>query len=320
MSMLADKPSFAETTGLGTVQRNRPLAPMTRYRLGGPADWFVRPQSVGQLADLWRRCRDENYKLRILGGGANVLVDDDGVDGVVARLDAREFTDEDWESGRAGKNEPVLVKVGGGCDMARFILRAARRGLSGLECMSGIPGTVGGCIRMNAGGRWGDISGVVEEVTVLHDGDVRRLGREEVGFGYRHTRLGDRIVLGAVLRLVPDDPIRIQQRCKEIWHAKNLAQPMGAHNAGCVFKNPSGDSAGRLIDAAGLKNRQLGSARVSGTHANFIVAGVNGRARDVLDLIQVVRRTVAEKFGVHLDLEIDVWRRPGPRDAGRAPG
>jgi UDP-N-acetylmuramate dehydrogenase len=178
--------------------------------------------------------------------------------------------------------------------------------------MAGIPGSVGGCIRMNAGGRWGEISSVVQDVTVIEPfGGLRRLGRGEMGFSYRHSNLGGAVVCEATLRLVPGNPEEIRARYKEIWDAKHAGQPLGAHSAGCVFKNPPGDSAGRLIDAAGLKNRTIGGASVSPDHANFIVAGEHGTARDVLELISLVRRTVADRFQVNLELEIEVWQRRG---------
>jgi UDP-N-acetylenolpyruvoylglucosamine reductase len=307
---------LADESAVGTVQRNQPLAPLTRYRLGGPAEWFVCPQSLPQLAEVISRCREADVPFRILGGGANLLVDDEGVDGVVVRLDAPSFTGVDWgdddraANGSRPNHQPVLVRVGAGFDMARLTLESVRRGLSGLECMAGIPGSVGGCIRMNAGGRWGEIASVVRDVSVVDSsGQVRTVDKEGIGFGYRHTRLNGAVVCAATLELMPGDPDEIARRYKEIWGAKHAGQPLAAHSAGCVFKNPPDDSAGRLIDAAGLKNRAIGNAIVSPEHANFIVAGEGGTARDVLELIGLVRRTVAEKFSVDLELEIEIWAR-----------
>jgi len=320
MNELRSYAFLADEAAVGTVERDRPLAPLTRYRLGGRAECLVRPQNLEQLAELIKRCRRENVPVRILGGGANLLVDDDGVDGVVVRLDAPFFKQvEYWEAEGSGNGTPqgrgpVRVRAGAGVDMARLTLASVRRGLSGLECMAGIPGTLGGCIRMNAGGRWGEIGNVVREVVVIDaDGELRTLDREQVGFSYRHTRLGDAVICSATLELMPGDPQEIQARYQEIWNIKQAGQPLGAHSAGCVFKNPPGDSAGRLIDAAGLKNRQVGGALVSPEHANFIVAREGGTAGDVLDLIDLVRRTVAEKFSVNLELEIEVWRGRGKR-------
>ncbi len=309
-------PGIIDLSALGEVSSSRPLAPLTKYRLGGPAEWFVRPQSTQQLADTIARCRQTHVPLRMLGGGANLLIDDDGIDGVVARLDAPCFTGTQWTPDEpsprdaAQRETPVYVRVGAGVDMAKLTLDSVRRGLTGLECMAGIPGSVGGIIRMNAGGRWGEISTVVQDVSVIDaSGRQHTLARDEVGFSYRRTQLHDAVVCGATLRLMPDEPDEVWQRYNEIWSAKKAAQPLAAHSAGCVFKNPPHDSAGRLIDAAGLKARRIGTAEVSEAHANFIVAREGGRARDVLELIGLVQRTVAEKFAVNLDLEIEVWRR-----------
>ena len=313
MPQCTTSPFLADEAAVGTVQRNRPLAPLTRYRLGGPAEWFVRPRSLAQLAELITRCRQENVPCRILGGGANLLVDDEGVDGVVVRLDEPFFTnvEGDVQSDTVTRKPgAVLVRAGAGADMAKLASDSVQQGLSGLECMAGIPGSVGGCIRMNAGGRWGEIAQVVREVSVIEPGGgLKALTPEQVGFSYRHTALRDAIVCGATFELMPADPDEVRRCYCEIWDAKLAAQPMAAHSAGCVFKNPPGDSAGRLIDAAGLKNRSIGTATVSPAHANFIVAGKGGCARDVLDLIGLVRETVAERFAVNLELEIEVWRR-----------
>lgn len=308
---------LANEDTVGTVYRNKPLAPLTHYRLGGPAEYYVCPKNFNQLAEIVSHSRRENVPFRILGGGANVLVDDEGVDGVVVSLEAPCFTSVEWTvDGQPWdglrKDQPVLVKVGAGVDMARLTLLSVRRRLTGLECMAGIPGSVGGCIRMNAGGRWGEISTVVRDVSVITpSGELKTLTRDQVGFSYRHSNLGGAVVCAATLELMPGDAEEISARYKEIWAVKHAGQPLGAHSAGCVFKNPPGDSAGRLIDAAGLKNRTVGGAMVSPEHANFIVAREGGTARDVLDLISLVRRTVADRFSVNLELEIDVWQRRG---------
>ncbi|MBI4579069.1 MAG: UDP-N-acetylmuramate dehydrogenase [Planctomycetes bacterium] len=324
MAQLTVDELLIDPPAVGTVERNHPLAPLTKYRLGGAAEWFVRPRDSGQLREAMIRSREASLPFRVLGGGANLLVVDDGVDGVVVRLDAPAFTGVEWipdspGRGGAGRDEAVLVRVGAGVDMAKLTLDSVRRGLTGLECMAGIPGSVGGIIRMNAGGRWGEISTVVQDVSVLEpDGGLRTLARDEVGFSYRRTSLGGAVACGATLRLTPGDPDKVMERYREIWAAKQAAQPLAAHSAGCVFKNPPGDRAGRLIEAAGLKDRAIGTARVSPDHANFIVAGDGGRARDVLDLISLVRRTVADRFSVELELEIEVWRRQG--EACSSPG
>lgn len=316
MHQLASHSFLSDESAVGTVERDHPLAPMTKYRLGGRAEWLVHPQSLAQLSRVVSQCHCRNIPLRILGAGANVLIDDDGVDGVVVRLDAPCFSQVEWNVETASRNghkkRGVCVRVGAGVDMGRLTLDSVRRGLSGLECMAGIPGSVGGCIRMNAGGRWGEIAGVIRDVAIIEPlGQIRTISGQDVGFSYRRTELNGAIICAATLELSPGDPQEILARYKEIWSAKNAGQPLAAHSAGCVFKNPPGDSAGRLIDAAGLKNRMVGGARVSPEHANFIVAREGGTTGDVLELISLVRRTVADKFAVDLELEVEVWQRHG---------
>ncbi|GMV98005.1 MAG: UDP-N-acetylmuramate dehydrogenase [Phycisphaerae bacterium] len=306
------------------VTEYEPLGPLTYFGLGGPARWLVRPRSLVELAEVTRRCRQESVPLRVLGRGANLLVGDDGVDGVVLRLEAPAFKVVNWRADRKGDSEGLtrpdadaaVVTAGAGTDMARLSLDAVRRGLAGLECMAGIPGTLGGIIRMNAGGRFGQIADAVRDVTAVDaDGEVRRLSRDEVGFGYRHTELGGAVVCGATLLLRREDEARLRKRHAEIWNYKKASQPLADSSAGCVFKNPPGASAGRLIDQAGLKGYRVGGASVSPQHANFIVAGEGATAGDVLAVIRHVRRTVAERTGVALELEIEVWRKDCPDNA-----
>jgi len=306
-------------TGLSeVVAANEPLAPHTSLGVGGRARWLARPRSVDELSQLVCRCGQEAVALHMLGLGANLLVSDDGVDGVVVRLSAPEFRRVDWPGKqtaasrrhRGGSGPGATVSAAAGVDMNQLVRETVRRGLSGLECMAGIPGTLGGVIRMNAGGRFGQIADVVRQVTVVDpSGQLRTLSRQAVGFRYRGTDLKDRVICRATLALRPDDPDRIRRRFMEVWDCKKKSQPLAESTAGCVFKNPPGRSAGELIDRAGLKNRCVGGARVSQRHANFIVAKEGASARDVLGLIGLIRREVAQRFGVELELEIEVWGR-----------
>ena len=192
--------------------------------------------------------------------------------------------------------------------MGRLVLRCVRDGLSGLECLTGIPGTVGGCVRMNAGGAFGDIGNCVENVEVMTEGgEVFTRQRAELAFGYRTTNIAAKIILSAEFRLTEDDPHRILNQVKQIWIYKKNTQPLSQRNAGCVFKNPRGLSAGALIDRAGLKGRRVGGAYVSTKHANFILADPGATASDVLKLINIIREEVYKKSEVYLELEIEVW-------------
>jgi len=284
----------------GRIEHDVPLSPLTWFRLGGHARHMYRPADEEQLADAVGRAHDDGMDTRVLGGGANVLISDDGVDGLVIRLDDPVFRTVEFVGDR--------VIAGGGADLMRLTLDCARRGLAGLECMAGIPGTVGGAIRMNAGGRSGAIGEVVSTARLLTpEGRIERLTSEQLAFGYRRSAVGKRIVLAAELQLHEDDPRRVLARYNEILEPKKASQPLGQNSAGCIFKNPPGQSAGRLIDQAGMKGQCVGGASVSDRHANFIVTRQGAKTDDVLRLVDRIRHTVHNKFGVDLELEIDIW-------------
>jgi UDP-N-acetylmuramate dehydrogenase len=277
---------------------------MTWFKLGGPADWVVRPKSIDQLADVLRRARENDIETRILGLGANLLIADEGVAGIVLRLDAEPFKTVRFEGG--------TVIAGGGADMFRLTLECARGGLAGLERMAGIPGTLGGGIRMNAGGRYGEIGELVESITVIDkSGHIETLDRDQIGFAYRQTNLADRIVVEARLALRKDDPVVVKKRYDEIWKYKTGSQPLNLNSAGCIFKNPPNASAGALIEQAGLKGATQGGAKVSDRHGNFLVADEDASTCDVLALIGRVRSAVKDRFNVELDLEVEIWNRRG---------
>jgi len=282
------------------VKADEPLAPWTWLRIGGPATYFIEPESLDQLKKVARRCRENEIPMYVLGDGANLLIDDAGVKGAVIHLGRGEFMKVSFDE--AG------VEAAAGADMSRLVLRTVRDGLAGLECLTGIPGTVGGCVRMNAGGAFGDIGNAVESVRVMtEDGEVFTRHRDDLAFAYRSTNITSRFILAATFRLAPDDPHRILKQVKQIWIYKKNSQPLGHNNAGCIFKNPRGLSAGALIDKAGLKGRRVGGAHVSEKHANFILADDGCRADDLLKLINLIREQVYKNSEVYLELEIEVW-------------
>lgn len=282
------------------VKHEVPLAPYTWLGIGGPAQYLIEPTGVEQLAQTLRRCQDNEVPVRVLGGGANLLVDDSGVRGAVIKLAGEEFSRVEIE--------PERIKVGAAADLSRLVLRCVREGVSGLECLTGIPGTIGGAIKMNAGGAFGDVGNVVESVTLMDvDGVPFNRMRGELAFGYRSTNISAKVILGAEFRAAEDDPHRILNQVKQIWIYKKNTQPLGHGNAGCVFKNPRGMSAGALIDKAGLKGKTIGGAKVSDKHANFIVADKNARASDVLKLVNEIREAVYKRNEIYLELELEVW-------------
>ena len=282
------------------IEPDAALDKLTWFKLGGRAKWLFRPGGVDDLASMVRRARGEGVSMRVLGAGANVLVRDDGVDGVVVRLDEPAFRAESIDGDR--------VTVGGGADVMPLVRRLARAGLAGLEFMAGIPATVGGAIRMNAGGVGGEFGDVVRSVRVLKpDGTIEDWDRSRLAFGYRSSAIRDEVVLSAELELFSDDPGEICKRFDAQLASKRAAQPLADKSAGCIFKNPPGESAGALIDQAGLKGTRCGKASVSHRHANFIVADRDARASDVLSLMDVIKRRVLDHWGMELQEEIEVW-------------
>lgn len=308
-------------------RENEPLAEHTWYRLGGPARWFFTPRDESELAAVVSKCREQSVSWRVLGRGANLLVRDDGFDGAVITL-AGDFWErvefaaesEDGDVGSPTRDHAVAsiaarirVVAGAGADFPRLVKKSADRGFSGLENLAGIPGSLGGIIRMNAGGKYGSISQYVDDVRVLErSGEICTRSNAEVGFRYRHTDLEGAIVLSATLHLDASDAAQTVARFRTIWNEKAASQPaVSEHSCGCIFKNPSKTaselSAGALIDRAGLKRTRIGGAEISERHANFIVARSGATAKDVLDLIELAKDRVHSQFGVALETEVEIW-------------
>jgi UDP-N-acetylmuramate dehydrogenase len=288
----------------------------TWFGIGGGADRLAKPDSAEQL----RQCLAMDANLRILGDGANLLVNDDGVGELVVALSAPAFTDVHWDK------EGGRVKAGAGANLPKLVIESVRLGLGGLEGLGGIPATIGGAIRMNAGGSFGQIADVVDRVHGLRrDGTPFSLGRKDVGFSYRHSGLDDAIITEVEFALFPTDAPRLRTRHKEVMAYKAKSQPMAERSAGCVFKNPTlkaeikdigaaGQrvSAGMLIDKAGCKGMSVGGASVSERHGNFIVTDPKtAKAGHVIELMGHVVRRVDDFFGVMLEREVVVWQRSG---------
>ncbi len=278
-----------------------PLARHTWYRLGGPARWFFTPRSQDELARLLDRCTTHQIPWRMLGRGANLLVRDCGFDGAVIRL-AGPF----WNAVRF---DPPLLHAAAGIDLPRLVKQTIQRGLSGLETLAGIPGTLGGAVRMNAGGRHGCLAQFVKQVHLLDlAAQPQTRAPEQMHFTYRGCRLDGCVVTGLTLELPDGDPPTLMARFKQILDDRRRTQPpLSARTAGCIFKNPPGQAAGRLIDLAGLKGRRCGQAEVSTRHANFIIAHPGATTQDVLDLISLVRERVRSQTGIELELEVEIW-------------
>ncbi len=282
------------------VKEDYPLAPRTWLKLGGRATYYIEPTGVDDLAEVVRRCRENEIPMYVLGSGANVLIDDSGVNGAVVHLAGDHF-------GATTVLEGGL-RANAGADMGKLVLRCVRDGLAGMECLTGIPGTIGGCVKMNAGGAFGDIGSVIQSVDVMGpNGDVFTRHRPDLAFAYRSSNINAPFILSAVFALSEDDPQRILKQVKQIWIYKKNTQPLAHRNAGCIFKNPRGLSAGALIDRADLKGKRVGGAFVSDKHANFILVDEGAKASDVLKLINTIRETVYKNSQVYLEMEIEVW-------------
>jgi UDP-N-acetylmuramate dehydrogenase len=282
------------------VKRAEPLAPHTWFHLGGPAEFFAEPSSIDQLQALVRRCREASTPVRVLGGGSNILVRDEGVAGVVVRLTAPAFSDITLDKD--------ILSAGGGAKLGHAISTSVREGRAGLEALVGIPGTIGGALHGNAGSRGGDIGQWACQATVMtRAGEIQERMRDELVFAYRESSLDELVILGAKFQLEEDDPEELTKRMQKQWIVKKASQPLGHQSAGCIFKNPRGMSAGMLIEQAGLKNTRIGQAEVSDRHANFIIADPGATSSDVLKLIDVVRERVLERLGIELETEIEVW-------------
>ncbi len=295
------------------ARADAPVGAETWYGVGGRADALVRPNTIEALGTLLRRCHRSGTPVRVLGAGANLLVADEGVDGVVVRLDTASFMDV-----RYNKSGPAtIVRAGAGADLPKTLMENTRRGLDGLTQMAGIPASVGGAVHMNAGGKYGCISDTLLEVTCMTSrGEVVTYPAEEITFGYRTTNIPDPIILNATFQLEPTDPIELRERVKEIFAWKKSTQPLAEHSAGCAFRNPIDPvseervSAGLLIDRAGLKGYAVGGASVSRRHGNFIVTKGGAKANDVIAVMEQCEKVVYDTFGIELQREVVVWRRP----------
>jgi UDP-N-acetylenolpyruvoylglucosamine reductase len=285
------------------VVENYPLARLTTVRTGGPADWFARPGSEEQLAELLAWADQAGIQVGVVGSGSNLLVADDGFRGLVLKLDDGLATIE---------REGERVLCGGGARLPKASAEAARWGLTGLEFGVNIPGTVGGAVRMNANAYGGELGRVLEWVQVATPEGSERRTPDQLGFEYRRSNLGPReIVARASFRLEEADPSEVRATLSRMREQRKAAQPSGIKTFGSTFKNPDdaraeGRTAGMLLEAAGCRGLQVGGARFSDKHANFVENTGEATTADVLALMAEGRRRVREKFGIELEAEVQL--------------
>ncbi|MFP5212967.1 MAG: UDP-N-acetylmuramate dehydrogenase [Acidobacteriota bacterium] len=280
---------------------DEPLARHTTFRIGGPVRCLAVPRTMDALFALMDAIRQESIPHIVLGGGSNVLAPDPPWEAVAVKLDAA-CTE------LAPVNEGSGLYVGAGVSVARLLGFCMRNGLAGLEPLTGIPGTVGGALVMNAGTAEGCTADALSFIDLLDaSGERRRMERGELSPRYRSMGLPEgSMVLGACFRLERCDSGSVRARVRELMLRRKRTQPLGFPSAGCIFKNPEGSSAGALIDRAGLKGFRIGGAEVSPVHANWIVNVAGASARDVLSVVRHVEECVYERFGVRLEREIRI--------------
>ncbi len=290
------------------AERGKRFAELTSLRVGGAIDWVLSPETEAQAAALVYEMDQAGIGWRALGSGSNILADDSDHHYVVLSLKELkgelEFTGE-------------RVSVPAGYSLPRLCIDASRQGLSGIEGLGGIPGTVGGALWMNAGAYGHEIGTVTESIRVAREGKVVAIPGADIQWNYRHTSFNEgELLLGATLRLAPDDPEKIRARMEDAKSRRMATQPHGSRSAGCFFKNPpsSAVGTGKIIDEIGMKGSRRGSAVISPVHANFIVTeGEDARADDAIALAEEVRERVKREHGIELEYEVELWRANKPR-------
>ncbi|QED47452.1 UDP-N-acetylmuramate dehydrogenase [Cytobacillus dafuensis] len=289
---------------IGKVKENELLSNHTTMKIGGPADLFIEPSSIENLIKTMELLRNYKVEWTAIGRGSNLLISDAGIAGAVIKLGAGVSNME-----LSGNK----VKVGGGYSLVSLSTQISRKGLSGLEFASGIPGSIGGAVYMNAGAHGSDISKILTKAHILfEDGEVAWLTNEEMEFSYRTSILQKKrpgIVLEAVFELKEGDRDSISAEMQRNKDYRKETQPWNYPCAGSIFRNPLPNYAGKLIEVAGLKGYSIGGAKISDMHGNFIVNTGNGKAEDVLALIKYIKKTIYELYNINIETEVEIIGR-----------
>ncbi len=309
----ADAIRWLESRFKHNVCFEEPMSRHTSLRIGGPAEVFAAPETVGDLQALINWSREKKFSYRVIGNGTNLLVKDAGIRGIVVKLTKCLNTIEE-----AGPHtDGILVTAMAGANLAALCSYALKRGLKGMNFSLGIPGTVGGGIKMNAGTSYGSMGNVLRSIDILlPTGITNRIERKALDFSYRQLSWNPNptgghedqtIILSGRFSFYPSDPEKLKKTAREIIKARQRKQPVGFPSAGCVFKNPvSGPSAGQLIEMAGLKGKSVGGAEISSKHANFFINRRNASAADFLALMDMTENAVLKKFNIQLEREVEV--------------
>lgn len=285
------------------IKTNEDMSKHTSFKVGGKADIFIKINDIQDLKYILDFTKKNNIPLTIIGNGSNVLVKDNGIRGITIYLNFDDIQIDEEQNGE------VIVTVGSGVKLAMLAVILQKKGIAGFEFASGIPGTIGGAIRMNAGAYGKEMKEVVENVTYIdEEGNKHKLENEQMDFSYRHSRFKEKqeIIIEAQLKFQKEDAEKIKERMDEYRKARMEKQPIDMPSAGSTFKRGTNYISAKLIDDAGLKGYKIGGAQVSEKHAGFIVNKGNATAQDILDLIDYVIKVVYEKFGKILELEVEV--------------
>lgn len=289
---------FCTCLGSDNVKLQEPMSKHTTFRIGGPADFYLCPHSTKEVQQAVQICKEENLPYFILGNGSNLLVSDKGYRGVIIQL---------WKNFSDISVKGCCITAKAGALLSKVAAEALEAGLTGMEFASGIPGTIGGAVFMNAGAYGGEMKDIIKEVKVLDDrGEVRVLLNEEMKLGYRTSIVKEKgyTVLSAVLELKKGEPSVIRETMEDLKNRRTSKQPLDMPSAGSTFKRPEGYFAGKLIMDSGLRGFSVGGAQVSEKHCGFVVNKGGATAEDVTALIREVQRRVKEKFGVELETEV----------------
>lgn len=286
----------------GPVLFDEPMARYTSLRVGGSADVILQPQTVEELGNMVLFFRESGYPFLVAGNWTNLLVRDGGYRGAVVVMKALRRID--WQD----EDSQTLVAAQAGVSLAELVRLASERSLAGMAFCAGIPGSVGGAVVMNAGAFGNEIKDVLHGATMMNDrGEVRECQRRELSFAYRKLDLpAGSIIVSAVFRLEKGDREAIRRQMDEIIDKRKQKHPLDYPSAGSIFKNPPGQPAGRLIEAAGLKGLQIGGARISEKHGNFIINAGNATASDILALIERIQKEVLAQTGISLETEVRI--------------
>jgi UDP-N-acetylmuramate dehydrogenase len=285
----------------GKVRLKELLHRHTTFKIGGPARFFIEPEDSADLKLLLASVKKYKIPILVIGRGSNILVNDKGVKGIVLQLNSKFF--------RKISIKHSSLEAGSGVTLRQLIQAAQERSLAGVEFLAGIPGTVGGALAMNAGTADRNIGDLVQKVTVMdYNGNIKILSKKDMRFEYRKSNLRKFIILSACIKLAKKNKKEIKDTINKYLNYRRNTQDTYLPNAGCIFKNPPGESAGRLIDLCALKGKRIGGASVSLRHANFILNRGHASSRDILKLMELIKKRVKQEFNVNLEPEIKIWQ------------